>query len=587
MNREETVKAYRGISASLAMKVAAVVAFMVLCVTCGSEPVVRSASREKMGGRNSRELIDEALECVAADSLDDRAIGLFTEVANRYYEDQTDTSARRAASEALYHLGNLYMTHDIDYRKAYKSLMTSRQIAEEDGDTYRLAGVYNSLAHLYNYNAVDNADISRAAVAFLQKAAISGVRSGNEEILPSVIVNIALMTIGDRSWGDFADAIRQVRDYGRGMSLSRGYPYDWVRLVTEGMDAYYEGDAETAVRKLQAANLIPDTGRYPERSSYSVNLLLTDIYKDTGQYDKAVKMMHHVLDTAREQGHTDYELAMYAALTNLYESVGETDSVDMYYAEYLKLKAQFEADGGYDKVQTLDFRSEIEKVSRDLEAQSVERQREKRRRLVMLFALIVVSLVCLAILWVYVNLKRNHRNLFERNEEMTRRETQHRMMRERWEAERAELTARLESLESAAGAASATGRSAADEATADDDASGEWLGLFTRILGVMESSRDIYCSGYSLADLAASLGCTTRAVSRAINICHHSNFNTLLNDYRIREVSRLMHEPGAEQLTIESLAESAGFSSRTYFATVFKKNTGLTPSEYFRMAKKR
>ena len=34
---------------------------------------------------------------------------------------------------------------------------------------------------------------------------------------------------------------------------------------------------------------------------------------------------------------------------------------------------------------------------------------------------------------------------------------------------------------------------------------------------------------------------------------------------------------------IESLAESAGFRSRTTFAALFKKSTGLTPSEYWKM----
>lgn len=543
-------------------------------------------TQSNLENRTLDSLISEGLQCVEADSLNDRAIALFTIVAKKYYEDQTDTVARRAASEALYHLGNLYLTHNIDYRLAYKSLMTSRRIAEEDSDIYRLAGVYNSLAHLYHYNANGKADINNAAVEFLKKAAATSVRSGNEDVLPSVIINIALLTIEDGKWGTFSEAIHQIKDYGKRMPPPHDNIYEWVKLVTDGVDQFYAGNQEIAEQKLLAANRIPDNGRYSERSIYSVNLMLIQMYRASGQTDKAIDLIHQTLAKARSEGHTDYELSMYAKLTNIYEVMGQPDSADLYYTEYLKLKALFEADNGFDNIQTLDFKSEIDKINNDLWELSLARQREKQQRMIMLCALSIITIICLAIIWGYINLKRNHKNLFKRNEEMTRRETQYRLMREQWEAEKKQLMANIPS-DAAPTTESETPPPSDDEKTDPADNEEEWLDLFKRILNVMESSRDIYKTGYTISDLADSLGITTRTASRAINICYHSNFNTLLNDYRIREVSRLMHAPGAENLTIESLAESAGYSSRTYFSTIFKKSTGLTPSEYLRIAKKR
>lgn len=145
------------------------------------------------------ELISEGLKCVEANSLDDRAIVMFSIVANRFYENQTDTAIRRAATEALNHLGDLYLTHDIDYRKAYKSLYTARQIAEEDGNNYRLANIYNSLAYLYNYNADNKDDVQQISYNFINKAAEAAVKSGNESMLPTILANIALLTINDDS----------------------------------------------------------------------------------------------------------------------------------------------------------------------------------------------------------------------------------------------------------------------------------------------------------------------------------------------------------------------------------------------------
>ena len=109
--------------------------------------------------------------------------------------------------------------------------------------------------------------------------------------------------------------------------------------------------------------------------------------------------------------------------------------------------------------------------------------------------------------------------------------------------------------------------------------------VFARILQEMETSDEIYQQGYSLAQLSAKLGIPSRTASKAINVCHECNFHQLLNEYRIRKVSQMMADPASENLTIESLAESAGFRSRTTFAALFKKSTGLTPSEYWKMAR--
>lgn len=52
---------------------------------------------------------------------------------------------------------------------------------------------------------------------------------------------------------------------------------------------------------------------------------------------------------------------------------------------------------------------------------------------------------------------------------------------------------------------------------------------------------------------------------------------------RLRRQQRMLYG----RMTIEAVAQSVGFRSRTNFATVFKKVTGLTPSEYIRTAARR
>ena len=72
------------------------------------------------------ELLDMSLRAIDADTLPHEAAGALTAIANRYYENQSDPSAREGAVKAMRHLGNLYMTHLIDYKQVGCSVSCSK-----------------------------------------------------------------------------------------------------------------------------------------------------------------------------------------------------------------------------------------------------------------------------------------------------------------------------------------------------------------------------------------------------------------------------------------------------------------------------
>ena len=96
----------------------------------------------------------------------------------------------------------------------------------------------------------------------------------------------------------------------------------------------------------------------------------------------------------------------------------------------------------------------------------------------------------------------------------------------------------------------------------------------------METSPEIYGQDFSLDKLAAAVGAHTRMVSRTVNDVFGVNFSTLLSQYRIKEACRRLSSPEYANVTIQSIAVDMGFKSRTNFAAVFKRETGLTPNEY-------
>lgn len=83
-------------------------------------------------------------------------------------------------------------------------------------------------------------------------------------------------------------------------------------------------------------------------------------------------------------------------------------------------------------------------------------------------------------------------------------------------------------------------------------------------------------------EVAQAAGLSERAVSRAIKAATGCNFNDYINRLRIEDVCAMMREDvrtGSPRRVID-LAFTAGFSSKSVFNAVFKRETGQTPSAF-------
>lgn len=104
--------------------------------------------------------------------------------------------------------------------------------------------------------------------------------------------------------------------------------------------------------------------------------------------------------------------------------------------------------------------------------------------------------------------------------------------------------------------------------------------LAQRIREIMESDHPYLNESFSLARLSHQLKVSVHATSQAINEGLGMNFYELLATYRIRHAQKLLKDPKTSHLKIEEIAWQSGYNSKSSFNTVFKKITGLTPSQY-------
>lgn len=108
--------------------------------------------------------------------------------------------------------------------------------------------------------------------------------------------------------------------------------------------------------------------------------------------------------------------------------------------------------------------------------------------------------------------------------------------------------------------------------------------LKKKIVDYMAANRPYLDADLSLEELAKQLEIKSRALSQVINECMKLSFFDFINQYRINEATKILDNPADPKITVLEVLYAVGFNSKSSFNTLFKKHTGLTPSEYKRIS---
>ncbi len=86
----------------------------------------------------------------------------------------------------------------------------------------------------------------------------------------------------------------------------------------------------------------------------------------------------------------------------------------------------------------------------------------------------------------------------------------------------------------------------------------------------------------TIADLSEQIDIHQKYLSQIINSQFNQNFYDFINFYRIGEAKSMMDDRKKQHATVLEILYEAGFNSKSAFNSAFKKNTGITPTEYKR-----
>ncbi len=101
-----------------------------------------------------------------------------------------------------------------------------------------------------------------------------------------------------------------------------------------------------------------------------------------------------------------------------------------------------------------------------------------------------------------------------------------------------------------------------------------------KLLKYMDENKPYLDVDLTIHDISGELNIPRHHLTQIINGLLGKNFYTFINEYRIREVKKLLVDEAYSKYTLTSIAYEAGFNSKSSFNSVFKNSTGMTPTEY-------
>ena len=506
----------------------------------------------------------------------DTALMCYTIVANRY-ESSLSREQKIQCKEANMRLWSIYFYDFYDYPKCFDFLTRANEIATEAN--IQDANIYLGFGCMYQTISEEckNNELGSTALEYYRQALSVALNTHNDKHADMACTNMVSMAyvqgglepISD-TWENYLQLPEDnqtwiLRRYNK--LLYQAYTHIEYKRLDEAIGVYD--------RQLQ----LIDTTEY-SRLIYFTLVEKAKVQAMKSDYHQAIATLKLGEKIAVELGMKDCKLEVYGMLSQYYKQLGNNRVHEQYFSQYTMLKDTLTNYQQLASVSEMEFRNELKSMENEMA--EIKNHREVMNIVTLIsFGFLLALLVMLLIVYrKNGQLRRSNQLLYQKNVEMLRAEEEERSMR--LQLQDKELST-ANDVETESGADNGNSFKYKNSHLSDDNKQQ----LLSRILQVMDTSDEIFSPDFSLERLAMLSGSKYKYVSQVINEHYQQNFNNFLNSYRIKEACKRMRDmDNYGNFTIEAISESVGFKSRSTFVTSFKRITGLTPSQYQRMARK-
>ncbi|MGI6222244.1 MAG: helix-turn-helix domain-containing protein [Prevotella sp.] len=492
----------------------------------------------------------------------DSALVCFTIVANRTHRDMTQKEAENAigANNGKWFV---YFFEFFDYNKSFESLQQAARLCDEYG--YSKARVYLNFGCMYQTMA------EQTKVAELYQKAMHYYKLSFDEAIKTKKEDVAFNTMSNRLI--IAGSLNTLPQLKNDMEiLKQTFPHPsndvgrFVFLQFDALNSLASGNTQKALRILDQMHELKQLTGVNIRYKYMIYIYQSTAYRMEHDYNKALNSLRQAERLAEQYDMKDTKMESYQLHADLCRQIGQKATAEIYTNRYLHLKdtlLNYRQLASVNRLQFLDKMNEIQLKMDHM------KQRNRMRNIIFWCVLVVAIVVC----GFLIVISRNNKRLRQTNRRL--------YLNIQQSLEAAEKERKQHQQE--ASALNEPNEEKYKSSRLDEDTKAQ---LAKRIQQVMENSEEIYSMDFSADRLAELVGSKYKYVSQVINETYHCNFNALLNKYRVEEAcKRLSDVEHYGNYTIEVVANSVGFKSVNGFRNIFRSATGLTPSEYLRLAR--
>lgn len=514
----------------------------VLVLTLTARAADYDALARGLKGLTPLEIKEEGNRYARAEQWD-KAIYCYQTVISQYGPNAKEFD--ELAATAYNNLGYVYFYGRADYSQAFQSYLHSQEIAQDVGDEEMMPYVDLNLANVYSiYQDTPN------MMLHYRKAFDGATRLGVHEVAVTAICSLVVQAMAD---GKPSEIRAELAQFGNARLPASTPGLRYARTLCQAAAKLDQGEADQALRLLsQASDIDPDM-LTPDRFKGQNILMRANILRRQGRTGEAIAELRAVPPS---QLPDDIRVAFLEAESQLLEATGHPDSALMAHATALRISDSLLRTQGYGMIR--DLRSDWEARRAAQQVQDADHRRAQAWIWASVALAVALALGALAIVIVAKNrqLRQSNQALFQRANEAS----------EQYERMRRQLEDRAES-----------GERTAERGEID-------AALLAKITAAMADPAVITDDELNMDRLAKAVGSNTSYVSRAINNGLGKNFAALLGEARVRLAQQRLTDPALANLTIEGIAADLGFKSRTNFIAVFKRVTGLTPTQFKKLA---
>lgn len=571
------------------------IAVIVLCASTSAAAASKTefeAFYNKWKNRPVSELKEQGVKCIRNNDFD-MAVTFFNMMVRRY-DAGAPVEEQLMYASAYINSGGILAFNYADYQQAYSYFMNAYDISKRFNLKQTLPYVYANLGSLYS-----EMDDDKQAILYFNLAMSTSIDCRDWYAANVVSTNIFMYAMEHATLPSYYPLVDRLQRAGIPDSVPSGRFLNRF-LHTLGMiRAKRYADAIVACDSIAAC--------INARVYETPDIMLSVVHKSKSYIYSYMEMYGRAIDecstSTRLVAACDPNNLMirdnYLTMSALYKKQNRMDSAYIYLEKARSFRSTVSVSGRKTAKDRLETLYKLEKKNAEID---IITRKSQIMTAVMIISAIVFVFVLAILAMIYKHnkrLKEKNRQIYLNNMQLLERDKSVCRQLLEYESKITIYEQRIAEMDSAKAQLQDGGKTVAAEIVEEGDSeepikekyqgsslseSGK-IGILQKIQHVMDSSEDIYSPDFSVGKLAQLVDVNPKYISQVINEFYKKNFSLFLGEYRIKEVCRRLAAPGSYgQYTIEAVSAGVGFKSRSAFFTMFKKVTGITPSEYIKVA---